>query len=575
MMADVVGYSRLMGFDDAGTVATLKRYRTELWAPTTAAHGGRIIDMAGDSALVEFASVTAALECAVVIQRAMAERNAGLPDDRRMELRLGIHSGEIIVDGNSIFGDDVNVAARIQTLADPGGICVSSKVREAVGGRLSVHFEDLGEHQTKNIAYPIRVWRVRWDEKPASADAARATLPLPAKPSIAVLPFINMSGDAEQEYFADGIVEDVITALSHIKSLFVIARNSSFSYKGSSPDVRRVGRELGVRYVLEGSVRRAGSRVRITGQLVDAASGVHIWADRFDRELDDIFSVQDEIVRKIVGAIDPGIMTAEVQRVQRKDAARLDAWDCTVRAHWHVRRFTSTDSAAAVELLEQALRHDPGSATALGNLAMAHHFRTVFGWSETPLESHAAMGEAARRAVVADQHDAFAQAALAIFELFSGHHGESLRRLERATELNPNLAFARGYLGIAQAFSGEDEAALRHFDEAIRYSPRDPLLCIWYVGKAWACLAASRFAEAIEHARLGIEVNPEFVDLHGVQAAAHGHLGEAAPAAAALMQYQKRMPGLTAGDPRLHRPFKRAEDRERFIDGLVKAGLAR
>ena len=584
--ADVVGYSRLMGRDESGTLARLREHRKQRFEPTLARHGGRLVKLTGDGALAEFPSAVDALSAAIEFQQAMADVNAGQPEDMAIVFRIGLHLGDLIVDGDDLYGDGVNVAARLEAEAPPGGIIVSRAVREAVQGRLEATLHALGELALKNIDRPIRAFRVEWSEADWRGQATPAVklpepvaltapaLTLPDKPSIAVLPFQNMSGDPEQDYFADGIVEDIITALSQIKSLFVIARNSSFSYKGKSPDIRQVGRELGVRYVLEGSVRKVGSRVRITGQLIEAENSAHIWADRYDRELDNIFSMQDDITRNIVGAIDPGIMMAEAQRVQRKDPGRLDAWDCTVRAHWHIRRFTSADSALAIELLEQAREHDPGNAAALGHLAMAHHYQAVFGWSASPPASHAAMGEAARSAVLVDNQDAFAHTALAIFELFSCHHDEAVRRLERAIALNSNLAFARGYLGVALAFTGEDAAAFRHLDEAIRYSPRDPLLCVWHVGKAWASLAAGRFPEAIEHVRNGIENNPEFVDLYGVMAAAHGHLGEATPAAAALEQYQKRIPGLIRNDPRLERPFKRPEDRERFMGGLVKAGLA-
>jgi len=353
----------------------------------------------------------------------------------------------------------------------------------------------------------------------------------------------------------------------------VISRSTSFTYTGPAVDVGKIGRELGVRYVLEGSVRRAGNRVRITAQLIDAPSGHHLWADRYDRELADVFAVQDEIALNITAAIAPGIISAEIQEAQRKDASQLDAWDRVMRAHWHIRRFTREDLAEARRLLGDAIALDPANSMAFSDLAFARHFEAVFGWGDGPAESHARLGEAARKAVAADEGDAMAHTALAIFDLFSGRHEEARRRLHRALDLDPNSMFARGYLGVSYGFGGDYETALPHLDEAMRLSPRGPLLVIWRLCKGWSAFTAERYEEAVEFATQACEANSEFPDIYAVLAAANGQLGRAAAARAPLDELLRRMPGLTASDERVNRPFARAADRDRFLEGLRKAGM--
>ncbi|TMJ75202.1 MAG: adenylate/guanylate cyclase domain-containing protein [Alphaproteobacteria bacterium] len=578
LAADVAGYSRLMGADEEGTLAALKAHRRAVLDPKITEHRGRIVKTTGDGLLVEFASVVDAVRCAVDIQRQMAERNAGVAAEQRIEFRIGLNVGDIIIDDKDIYGDGVNIAARLEGLAAPGGICVSRVVRDQVRDKLDFSFEDMGEQQVKNIARPVRTHRVRLDspvDEPSAAAVAttRSAQPLPQKPSIAVLPFANMSGDAEQEYFSEGITEDIITNLSHNHAFFVISRSTSFAFKGPAVDVGKIGRELGVRYVLEGSVRRAGNRVRITAQLIEAASGHHLWADRYDRELADVFAVQDEISRSITGAIAPGIIAAEIRQAQRKGPDQLDAWDRTVRAHWHIRRFTQVDLAEARRLLEEAIDLDPTNSMAYADLAFARHFEAVFGWGDGPAESHVRLGEAARNAVAADDSDAMAHTALAIFDLFSNRHEEARRRLQRALELNPNSEFARGYLGGSYAFGGDYEAALANLEEAIRLSPRSQLLVIWHLCEGWAALTAERHEEAVVFAARAREANPEFPDIYAVLASAYGHLGNATGGMAALDQLSQRMPGLTASDERLSRPFARASDRDRYLEGLRKAGI--
>src|SRR6516164_7959181 len=576
LAGDVAGYSRLMGDDEEGTLARLNAHRHEFLDRTLAEHRGRIVKRTGDGILIEFASAVDATRCAIAQQRGMAQRNADVPADERIELRMGIHVGDIMIEEGDIFGDGVNIAARLESITQPGGICISDDTYRQVRGKLEVNFQDSGEQELKNIARPVRVYMLRPDAPISTGKISSAGgLALPDKPSIAVLAFQNLSCDFEQEFFADGIAEEVITALSKAHWLFVIARNSSFTYKGKSVDMRQIGRELGVRYALEGSVRKAGNRVRITAQLIDAADGHQVWAERYDRGLEDIFAVQDEITHSIIGAIAPGIVAAEIQRVQRKDAAELGQWERIMRAHWHVRRLTREDCREAFRLIEEVLQNDPNNALALADLAYNWNFAGVFGWiDEPPLVASEKMGDAARRAVAADDQDATAQAVLGLYELFSSRHDDAIKRLKRAIELDPNSSFARGFLGVAFSFGGEPDSSIAALDEAIRLSPRDYLMVIWYTASAWSHLHAERFAEAVNSAKQAIEFNPNFPDSHWTLAAAAAHLGQMKEAKAALERFVRLLPGLTLGDPRLIRPFRRPTDRERVLSGLRKAGLS-
>jgi TolB-like protein len=504
----------------------------------------------------------------------MAQRNADMPADQRIELRVGIHVDDIMIEEGDIFGDGVNIAARLESIAQPGGICISDDAYRQVRGKLEVNFQDSGEQELKNIARPVRVYQLRPDSPTSAGKAPTGSLALPDKPSIAVLAFQNLSGDPEQEFFADGIAEEVITALSKAHWLFVIARNSSFTYKGKSVDVRQLGRELGVRYVLEGSVRKAGNRVRITAQLIDATDGHQVWADRYDRALEDIFAVQDEITHSIIGAIAPGIVAAEIRRLHGKEAAELGLWERVMRAHWHVSRLSREDCLEAFRLLEEVLQRDADNAMALAYLAFNWHMGGIFGWTKESLpETMERMADAARRAVAADDQDATAHTALGIYELFSERHDDAIRRLHRAIALDPNSSFARGYLGVAYSFGGEPDLSLSALDEAVRLSPRDFLTVVWHTASAWSQLHAERFAEAMKSAKLAIEFNPAFPDAHGILAAAAAHLGYTAEASAGLEGFVRLLPGVTLGDPRIIRPFRRATDRDRFLSGLRKAGL--
>jgi adenylate cyclase len=571
LAADVVGYSRLMTADEHATVAALDAARA-IFRSRIESSQGRVIDMAGDSVLAVFDSATGAVSAALAVQQALEAAARTAPDDRRMRFRIGVHLGDVIekADG-TVYGDGVNIAARLEGLAAPGGIAVSDAVQGAVRNRLAVTFVDMGEREVKNMA-SLRAYEVKVASSPSDAD--QPAVARRDRPSVAVLPFANMSGDPEQEYFADGISEDVITELSKFHSLFVIARNSSFTYRGQAIDVRKVAKDLNVRYVLEGSVRRAGTTIRVTAQLIDATSGRHVWAERYDRALVDLFAVQDEITRSIIGSIAPGIVMAEIQHSKGKTAAELDTWDRIMRAHWHIRRFTAVDFREACRLIEELLAYEPDNAVALGDLAFSLHFAAIFGWTDSPQAAMTRMGELAQRAVASDDQDAAAHTSLAIHELFSGRHDDAMRRLRRAIELNPNSSFAHGYVGVVNAFGGEHDLAIETVQEAIRLSPRDLLMVIWRVVEAWSHLGAERFDQAAESARLAIGWNAAFADAHAILASALGHAGRLDEARIALDECVRQFPNLTLSDHRLKRPFRRAADQKRFLDGLRKAGLA-
>jgi TolB-like protein/class 3 adenylate cyclase len=405
--ADVAGYSRLIGADEEGTLNRLRSIRADVIDPKIVEHRGRIVKTTGDGLLVEFSSVVDALRCATQWQHEMRQRNAHMPSTSRIEFRMGINMGDVVVEDGDIFGDGVNIAARLEGLADPGGICVSARVQEDAAGKLDLAFEDLGEQRLKNIARPVRVYRVRLTtmERTASSVEIAPALALPDKPSLAVLPFANMSGDPEQEYFVDGMVEEITTAISRLPWLFVIARNSSFAYKGKSPDLRQVGRELGVGYVLEGSVRKSGQRVRITAQLIDTTTGAHVWTDRFDGALDDIFELQDQIASSVVGAIEPKLRQSEIERAARKPTERLDAYDLYLQALAHFHRYTEEDVSQVITLLKRALAIDPSYSPAAAMIGWCRAFQRVQGWGPVSDEEVAEGVHLARRAIEAGRDD--------------------------------------------------------------------------------------------------------------------------------------------------------------------------
>ena len=462
-----------MGADEEGTLERLKALRRELLDPKIAEHHGRIVKTTGDGLLVEFASVVDAVRCAVAVQQAMPERNTGVAADSRIELRIGINLGDVIVEGDDLYGDGVNIAARIEALADAGGVFVSNTVHDHVRDRLPFVFEDLGEQQVKNIARPVRVYRVRDDAAPQEPIAPPA-LPLPDKPSIAVLPFANMSGDPEQEYFADGMVEEIITALSQIRWLFVIARNSTFTYKGQAVDVKQVGRELGVRYVLEGSVRKAGTQVRITGQLIDALTGTHLWADRFDGSLEDIFELQDKVAVSVAGVIEPALQAAEMRRSAARPTTDLTAYDLYLRALAAFYPITRERILEALGLLEQAIAIDPHYGPALAWAAICHMQLVSDGWTEEPETSAARRIDLARQALETGENDPgiLANAAF-VLAYFGEDIGAMIGLVDRALALNPS--FARGWhmSGLLRLFAGQHDLAIEHLETSLRLSPRE------------------------------------------------------------------------------------------------------
>src|ERR1700746_135430 len=483
LAVDVAGYSRLMGEDEEGTLAALRAVRRELADPRSTEHRGRIVKTTGDGLLVEFASVVDAVRCAVELQREMIARNAATPAERRIEFRMGINVGDIIIEDGDIFGDGVNIAARLEALAEPGGICLSAAAHEQVRDRLDIAFDDLGEQQVKNIARPLRVYGIALGERSHPAPRAVTPLPLPDKPSIAVLPFANMSGDPEQEYFADGMVEEIITALSRIRWLFVIARNSSFTYKRQVVDVKQVGRELGVRYVLVGSVRKAGGRMRITAQLIEAATGANLWADRFDGSLDDVFELQDKVAVSVAGVIEPELQTAEVGRSAERPTNDLTAYDLFLRALPRAESGEKDGIVEALDLLGRAVERDPRYGPALGLAARCHNRLHVSGWTDDPETNRREGVDLARRAPRAARDD---PGGLSMAAYVFGYFGEdidtAISLIDRSLELNPSFARGRGSSGWLRLWAGQPDRAIAHFETALRLSPRDravaPLLGI-------------------------------------------------------------------------------------------------
>jgi adenylate cyclase len=550
LCADVAGYSRLMGTDEEGTLALLKSDRRELIDPLIAQHRGRIFKTTGDGILIEFGSVVDAVRCAVVVQQGMVDRNANRAETERIRFRIGINLGDVIHDEGDIFGDGVNVAARLQTLAEPGEICVSASVREQVGEKLPIGFADMGAHGVKNIARPVRVYRIQKDGEPRADpadDITTAPLALPDRPSIAVLPFANMSGDPEQDYFVDGMVEDIITGLSRIKWLFVIARNSSFAYKGKSPDICQVGRELGVRYVLEGSVRRAAGRVRITGQLIEAETGRHIWAERYDRAIDDVFALQDEITASVVGAIEPSLRQAEIERVKRKRPDSLDAYELVLRAIPFVDIPMPEGASQALQLLEQALAFEPDYALAHGYAAFCHEI--LFMRAGRREENRQAAIRHAHAAITHGRDDAMALT-LGGFNIGMVEHDRAAAReaFEAAVALSPSSALTYSMGSIVRAWAGEAERAVEWGEQALRLSPFDPFAFGACHAIAIGRFRQRRYEDAANAARKAVQRNPGFSYPHAILAAALAKLGQVDEAKAAAARVLALQPGFSIAE---------------------------
>jgi TolB-like protein/class 3 adenylate cyclase len=578
LAADVAGYSRLIGADEEGTLAALRAIRRELGDPKIAEHRGRIVKTTGDGLLVEFQSVVDALRCAVDVQRGMAERNSQVAADRRIEFRIGIHQGDIVAEDDDILGDGVNVAARLEGLAEPGGICISARVQEDAAGRLDLAFQDLGEQSLKNIARPVRVYRVAV-AAPTLPSAAgegglgRGPLPLPDKPSLAVLPFQNMTGDAEQDYFVDGVVEEITTAISRLPWLFVIARNSAFTYKGRAADVKQVARELGVRYVLEGSVRKAGNRVRITGQLIDTDSGAHIWADRFDGPMDDIFELQDQVASSVAGAIEPKLRQSEIERARRKPTNNLNAHDLYLRALAEFRKWTTEGWHGSIGLLRRALAIDPAYVPAAGLFAWCRVLQLTNGLISS--EEIAEGARLARQAIEADKEDADAlwMGGWGTFML-AGEHASGLNAIERSLALHPNCALAWAFCGWARGLANRPAPAIEALRQAMRLSPLDPQRWIFFGGLSLAHLVAGLHEEAVEWADRALRENPRMTAVANFKAAACGYLGRFEEGRECMKRLNEVLPGgVVANVRRSYETFVSPEVRAIFAEGRRKVGL--
>jgi adenylate cyclase len=568
LSADAVGYSRLMARDEAETVATLKSHRQTLGG-LVRQHGGRVVDAPGDNLLAELPSVVDAVSCAIAAQRELERRSQAQPEERRLRFRIGIHVGDVIVDGKGIYGDSINIAARLESLAEAGGICVSGTVHQQVLGKLPVTYEDLGEQQLKNIAQPVRALRVR----PARTSDSQLTVPgFGEHPAIAVLAFDNLSGDAEQEYFADGIAEDLITRLSAHRIFPVIARNSSFVYKGRAVDVKQVSRELGARYVVEGSVRRAGARVRVSAQLIDATTGHHVWAERFDREFGDLFALQDEITETIVAQLEPELGKVEQARVAGRRPENLDAWECVQRAYFHLGQPLSDDPSKehkrAQGFLKRAIELDPRSGQAYALLAFTEYGSLVYQWSENPARSLADCLKYAQRSVELDDAFGLAHSVLGLVNAATGQVERAIASAKRGIELDPSSALALLALGAACVFSNRPEEALPMIEKAMRLSPRDPFLSTMHFTLGLAHLLADRYAEARTCALRSLELRKD-PTAYRLLAAACGHLNHGDEAKAALEEMQRLTPDFSVEGLRV---ILSQDIVKRYLAGWRKAG---
>jgi adenylate cyclase len=592
LAADVAGYSRLMGRDEYGTLAKLKAHRTEHLEPTLARHGGRLVKLIGDGALVEFPSAVDALNAAIAFQQAITEANRNQPEDTRIVFRIGLHLGDLIVEGDDLYGDGVNVAARLEAEAPPGGIVVSRAIREAVEGRLKAKLHALGKLALKNIDRPIRAFRVEWDAadwKTMGADTPRpaipaepttSTLALPDKPSIAVLPFQNMSGDPEQEYFSDGITEDIITELSRFHSLFVIARNSSFSYKGKSPDIRQVGWELGVRYVLEGSIRKSSNRIRVTGQLIDTLTGNHIWAERYDRVLEDIFAVQEEVTHAIVAAIAPQIEAMEQSKAARRRPDNLSAYEIALLARAHTWQAHDTGNRA---LLEQAIREatqalaiDPRSVLALHTIAYARGILLLV-WAEDHEHALQEATLAATHAIELDRTDAlgYALRGLCVLNGFQvDRYPEALADAQRAHEMNPNDVFVLWCLAWLEAAMGENDRAIEHGHQILRLNPRDARSHDTYHMLGFASFGAKQYEKGVGWELRALHDKPGMIQPLATLSLCYVGTNDIAKARAAFAEGQRRAPGFFKSRLDGNSFLARPEDRKRGLTFLrIAAGL--
>ncbi|QOZ32762.1 adenylate/guanylate cyclase domain-containing protein [Bradyrhizobium sp. CCBAU 53421] len=584
LAADVVGYSRLAGTDEDRTLARLRALRSDLIDPTIAVHHGRVVKRTGDGSLIEFRSVVDAVRCAIEVQNGMIERNAGLPPERRIEFRVGIHLGDVVEESDGdLMGDGVNIAARLEGIAKPGSICLSEDAYRLVKARLDLAVSDLGPTQLKNIVEPVRVYSLEvgvaskalpaTQREAAAHEMPSAQFALSDKPSIAVLPFANMSGDPEQEHFADGIAEDIITSLSRLRGFFVIARNSTFTYKGRAIEVKTIARELGVRYVLEGSIRKATNRVRVTAQLIDGQSGNHVWAERYDRELKDIFAVQDEITESIAGAIEPQLHVAEIIRAQHKTPSSLNAWELVMQAMDRISRFTEADSRAGMALLDRAIAADTGYSRAYAHKAWLTVWRAFQGWDAMG-PALAEASDSVAKALQFDADDPWAYVARTILCIATRGGGETVAAARKAVELNPNFAYGHSFLGAGLALAGDGDGALAAIAHAIRLSPRDLMRDEFDLFFAFAWFQKGDYAKAADFAAEAATVRPGHAYPNIMLAASSALAGDQQRAAAALARVQALVPGFNRVVAANQNAYVREDDRARLMTGLQKAGLS-
>ena len=576
LAADVAGYSRLMGVDEEGTVARLKTLRRELIDPKIKEHRGRIVRSTGDGALIDFPSVVDAVRCAVEVQQGMVQRNADVPKDRRIEFRVGINIGDIIVEGKDIYGDGVNVAARLEGLAEPGGICISRTVRNQVRDKLPYAFEDMGEHSVKNITRPVRVFRIEIGQEKSSKEGPRATstpvLPLSDKPAIAVLPFTNLSGDPSEDYFSDGLTEDVIGELAGWRAFPVIARNSTFTYKDRAVDIKKVGQELGARYILEGSVRKMGPRVRVAAQLIDAASGHHLMAERYDRDLTDIFAMQDEIASSIVGAIEPELLRIERDRVAGAPPS-TSAYDYYQRGLWHHYRHSKEDNRKAQGFFRGALAASPDYAQAVAALGIAVCNAAYLGWADDPERNYEEAYDLGQRAVALDHRDPTAHFCLGLASMWAQRHDLAVSEMQETIRLNPSYAAAYVILGQLSNYAGRPEETIGLAKKGIRLSPHDSRMFIWLPALAGAYYQLGRYEEAIDAGRRAWELNKNWPAGLRYVVAALAQLGRMDEAKAALVDVQRFNKSLSSVRKLLQRLFVNAQSLEALLAGLRKAGM--
>lgn len=575
MFADLVGYGRLIEQDEVGTLTRLKEIRDGFIEPLIDTHGGRLVKLMGDGFLVEFQSVVKAIECAIAWQQGMAEHHGASGGDERLAFRIGINLGDVIVEGGDLYGEGVNVVARLEPLAAAGGVCISEDAYRQLRGKLVAPWVDLGPQRLKNIAAPLRAYGLTLDGGGQARPQQRSEwLSLPDQPSIVVLPFDNMSGNPAQDYFSDGVVEEITGALCRVRSLFVIARNSAFAYKGRAVDVKQISRELGVRYLVEGSVRRVGDRVRITVQLIDAVNGVHVWADHYDGILKDVFELQDRVTESIVGAIEPQLRTAEIARSRRKPPDDLNAYDCFLRAVFHLRAMTRASNQEAEKLLETAIGLEPDYASAMALLAWCYCLRPAHGWvASKDREAEAAL-RLSRTAIDAAPDDPEALCYAGYAQAFFGDDPEGGSVLiDRALKLDPNSAQAWVFGGWVHTYVGGAEAAVAHFERAMRLSPLDTSAYRTHAGLAFAHLFMRQFDDAISWARRALQENDRFAPTHRVLAAGLAHAGRLPEAEAVVQKLQALVPGLTLASIREDTRFRHPPYFELLVEGLRLAGL--